>query len=238
MKLRNPPLKEFRVNYQWDHRSEPSIPVLHRFDSLLRDMGLLSNTPITLNSSRKVFLPTKLLVFPQYLEYSNPQNTIKLELFCDSVIYSVFSYSTWPEVLQKIIQVLDAVQVVSGGSPKTIQMGYTNEFVFPGAAFSLNDHFTIGCQLPTGWTLDYSRFILGVQLQNTPFPFQQHLRGEMITGDKVCIQIESEMTLDVRPDLEEVTSDLTRAHDFIEEGFLSMLSPKTKELIGYSEGEN
>lgn len=156
-------------------------------------------------------------------------------------------YTSWEDFIPGIRTILDAY--ICSAKPKSVtRIGtrYINCFLLPQGTIDIKDYFNLDIQIPpTLFGLQQFDLTFVNKLKNVSDQSGQDfdIRIRFFTdalkpdemGNKLILDLDCYVNRDFKPDVEEITSLATQAHDTLEMVFENIITDKARDIMGVEE---
>lgn len=238
LKLTNAPVISFRIEFYFKEINDPDLDLVVEIAKHLSDKEYKEKPKVKLNSTRG--LDKELFIGP--LKFIKKEEGQEILIFRDSIHFHFKKYSEFDLMFPKILdnlsylaQKLKILQIIR------IRIAYIDEFKqFPRTDFNLQRYFTLYIEHPD-YSIDYKDFSLGIKLETES---EDHISILRIRGKKpkdqthYLFHLETLYVINEEVDIDPITK-LTHliniAHKELAKNFKTVLSKKTKGLIGLED---
>ena len=238
VKLSNAPIISFRIEFYFKEINDPDLDLVVEIAKHLSDKEYEEKPKIKLNSTRG--LDKELYIGP--LKFIKKEEGQEILIFRDSIHFNFKQYSEFDLMLPKILDNLSYLsEKLKISQIIRIRIAYIDEFDhFPRTDFNLQRYFTLYIEHPD-YEIDYKDFTLGLKLKTES---EDHISILRIRGkkpkdqDHYLFHLESLYVINEEVDLDPITridNLINLAHDQLSKNFKTVLSKKTKGLIGLED---
>lgn len=148
-------------------------------------------------------------------------------------------YSAWEDFVPSIKKIVGAY--INTAKPQTLTrvgMRYINSFLTPELNTNISDYFKINIDIPDSLsTLNGFNLLLTNSITKDEATFNVRTRfltdalTQNETGNKFVLDIDCYIALNITPNLENIISLATKAHDILGDIFENIITDKTRALM-------
>lgn len=240
LKITNPPLISFRVDFKFRRIENISISKMYEVDSFLKThyhelpkINMISFPP-----------EMKIPISINPIEYTSEDKESQLKLFANSIIFIYSEYSSWVEIKDNLFHILEKIlDLLEIESIEEFRLEYTNQFEFKKESFHIEEYFNMYSQTPLSWDINYEDYHNGLNLKvddNDKFiirlrGIKPHEEGTLLFRLEHIYLKKQKFKLAEKKIL---LDSLDKTHDITERFFLDIMTDKLKKKRGVEEVGN
>jgi uncharacterized protein (TIGR04255 family) len=240
LKIANPPLISFRVDFKFKRIENISISKMHEVDLFLKKhyqelpkINVVSFPP-----------EMKIPISINPIEYTSEDKERQLKLFANSIIFIYSEYSSWVEIKEDLFNILEKVlELLEIKTVEEFRLEYTNQFEFKKENFRIKEYFNMYSQAPPSWDINYKDYHNGLNLKvDNNDKFIIRLRGiDPQEEDTLLFRLEHIYLKKQKFKLAEkeiLLDSLDETHNIAERFFLDIMTENLKKKRGVEEVGN
>ena len=236
VKIAHPPLKTFSLEINFNKMPNKSFKELAQLES---EIDSIFSIEPQVNLLTRVGPNFELPIQINPLIFTSTDKLVNLTIFSDSIVIKLYQYDRWTSVKKNYISIIFKIlKLFNITSIKTFRIDYDDEYEFSDKDFLIEKYFNLSFNTINDWPLDYRDFILGINLKiNKLEKLIFRLKGVPSNDpNKIRVQLQSFYINQINDlKVENLTSELDKAHDELIKRFIMLHTDESKQIIGMVE---